>query len=157
MKSTCTSKTGGRRIGEAEREAKAVELRRQGKNYDQIAATVGFADRSGAFRAVKRALERLRKQTTEEAVVLLRLENDRLDVLQAAIWEQAVEQGDLFAVDRLLRLMQRRAALNGLDQPTKTQVTGANGDPLTVALTAPDLLEELRGLKELYGQLTGEK
>ena len=49
------------------------------------------------------------------------LELARLDVAQRAIWKKVVK-GDLAAIDRLLKIMQRRAKLIGLDAPVKLDV-----------------------------------
>jgi hypothetical protein len=42
------------------------------------------------------------------------LEADRLDAMQVALWPQA-EFGDIAAIDRVLAIMKRRAAMLGLD------------------------------------------
>lgn len=46
----------------------------------------------------------------------------RLDRAEAAIWDQ-IEDGKLYAIDRLLAIMERRAKLLGLDVPTKVDLT----------------------------------
>ena len=46
----------------------------------------------------------------------------RLDRLQLAAWPKA-QQGDLRAIDTVLRILQRRASLFGLDMPTRVDVT----------------------------------
>jgi hypothetical protein len=50
------------------------------------------------------------------------------------------------AVDTVLRLMDRRAKLNGLDMPAKAEVTGANGGPLQMSQATTAELEALIGL-----------
>lgn len=96
-----------------EKERKAVELAIGGASLDQIAVEVGYADRSGAWRAIHRSLDRHEATAVSE---MRTLENARLDKIQTILWPLALE-GDLKAIDRLLRLFERRARLNGLDQP----------------------------------------
>lgn len=94
-----------------QREGQALELRRAGLTYDAIAERLGFANKGGAYKAVKRALQRTLQEPADE---LRALEVDRLDRLQAAIWPKAM-RGDTAAVDRVLRIAERRARLLGLD------------------------------------------
>lgn len=95
------------------REARAVELLMAGRDYDQIAAELGYSSRSGAWRAVQRAL---RKRREEVAGEYLDLELDRLDALQAALWDAAMA-GDPKAVDAILKISDRRCELLGLLPP----------------------------------------
>jgi hypothetical protein len=54
------------------------------------------------------------------------LDLKRLDAMTLALWSQA-RQGNQGAVDRLLRIMERRAKLLGLDAPTKVAPTTPDG------------------------------
>ena len=121
-------KASPRRIASAEKQRQALELRKAGASYDQIAEKLGWRGRSGAFNAVMRAL---RKTIQEPADDVRKLEVERLDALLLALWPQA-RQGNQGAVDRVLRVMERRSKLLGLDAPTKQQVTGEGGGPLIV-------------------------
>lgn len=94
-----------------ERERRALELRRAGATFDSIAQQLGFADRSGARYAFNQALTRTLREPAAEA---RQLEADRLDRLQLAIWAKAMN-GDLRAVEHVLKIMERRARLLGLD------------------------------------------
>jgi hypothetical protein len=98
-----------------DRELKVLELRRAGLTWQRIAEQVGYADHSGAYLAYKRALKRVLKQPAEE---LRQSEIDRLDRLQLAAWPKAM-QGDNSAIATVLRIMERRAKLLGLDMPVK--------------------------------------
>lgn len=109
-----------RLIDAAEKRAKALELRKAGATYDQIARQVGYADRGGAYRAVATAL----KQITEEPAHEVRqLELERLDAMLLGLWPNA-RKGKEGAIDRALRIMERRAKLLGLDTPLKADVGG---------------------------------
>lgn len=100
------------------RERQVLEYRRGGLTFDEIAQRVGYADPSGAHRAFKRALLRTLQQPADE---MREVELDRLDRLQAAVWGSA-SKGDVKAVDSVLKIMDRRARLLGLDAPTRHQV-----------------------------------
>lgn len=94
-----------------EKERQVLELRRAGVTFDEIATRVGYADRGAAHKAYKRALARTLQQPAAE---IRELEADRLDRLLVAVWARAL-RGDLAAVDRVIRLMERRSRLLGLD------------------------------------------
>jgi hypothetical protein len=98
-----------------DRELKVLELRRAGLTWQRIAEQVGYADHSGAYLAYKRALKRVLQQPAEE---LRQAEIDRLDRLQLAAWPNAMK-GDNSAIATVLRIMERRAKLMGLDMPVK--------------------------------------
>ncbi|MCZ2098123.1 MAG: hypothetical protein LC121_18010 [Anaerolineae bacterium] len=107
------SATSPRRIEAVERQAQALQLRKQGMNYDEIAQALGYADRSGAYVAVRSALSSILEPAVEE---LRDVEGEALNVAQEAIWQKVVK-GDLSAVNTFLRISERRARLFGLDKP----------------------------------------
>ena len=113
-----------RRIKTADRTARALELRRSGATYEEIAQACGYRSRSEAFQSIQRALSRV---IEEPAQALREIEGQRLDAMQQAIWDKAMT-GDLPAIDRMLRLMERRAKLFGLDTPTKIAPTDPSGE-----------------------------
>jgi hypothetical protein len=87
-----------------------VELALTGSSYQVIADELGYANRGTVYRLVKNALEDRQVETIDE---LRRLEVDRLDSLQVAIWEDAMT-GDLASVKAVLRILQLRAKILGL-------------------------------------------
>jgi orotate phosphoribosyltransferase-like protein len=106
----------------AERRVKAFELRKKGNNYREIAKELGVSPATIVL-DVKAVLNQLAKEQQKEAADYKALELDRLETLQIKMWELA-EKGDHGAVDRVLRIMERRARLLGLDAPTKTEISG---------------------------------
>jgi hypothetical protein len=60
------------------------------------------------------------------------------------------------AVDTVLRLMDRRAKLNGLDMPTKAEVTGAGGGPLQMSQATTAELEALIGVSPAPAEAPGD-
>lgn len=110
--------TSPKMIAAAERARLALEARKSGATYDQIAKQLGYRGPDGAHRAVKRALIRLRQEPADDVRAL---EIARLDRLLMGQWRAAIgtaeTPGDPAAVDRVLKIMARRAAYLGLDAP----------------------------------------
>ena len=102
-----------RKTQAAYRQAQAVEMMLAGKDFDAIAVELGYATRSGAWRAVQRALSKQRETLAGE---YLMLEMQRLDALQVALWDDAMA-GDVKAALGCLRIIQQRCALLGLTPP----------------------------------------
>ena len=93
-----------------ERRSRAVELARSGMSYDDIAARLGYANRSGAWKAVQAAL----KEHQAEAVDEYRLRQVMaLDRLQMSVWGEALA-GDTKAVGVVVRVIGQRCRLLGL-------------------------------------------
>lgn len=84
---------------------------------------------------IKVILERWRTEQISDAADLVQIEVARLDRAQEALWDQ-VKYGNLHATDRLLRIMERRAKLLGLDQPAQAKITLESVDKLLSALPA---------------------
>lgn len=131
-----------RSVEQVDRDARAVELRRRHLNYRQIAHELGFSSVSSAYKSVQRGLADTIAETNDE---VRRQELERLDDLARAslrvletthfavshgqvirhpeTGEVLVDDGPvLAAVDRLLKIMDRRAKYLGLDAPAKLEV-----------------------------------
>jgi hypothetical protein len=67
-----------------------------------------------AWAVISEEFDKILERRQEKASAVLRLELQRLDVLHKTLWKQA-KGGDLKAIDRLLKIAERRAALLGLD------------------------------------------
>jgi len=131
------------RPGTAERDAKACALRRKGLTYDDIAAELGFRDRSAARKSVKRALGTI---AGEPAAELVTLEAERLDELTRCLYrivatvhyvvtpggklarhpdtgEPLADPGPVLAALRELRAVsESRRRLLGLDAPAQARI-----------------------------------
>ncbi len=118
---------GGRERAAARRLA-ALELRKGGASYREIGKHLGVSE-AQAHRDVCRALEALNKVTETEAEVVRTLELARLDAMLMPMLRQA-KQGNQGAVDRVLRIMERRAKMLGSDKAQKLEVTDKDGTPL---------------------------
>lgn len=158
MGNESTPKSGRRGRAElaAVRRAKAVSLRAAGLTFAEIASAIGVT-RQGAAAAVQRALDELAMETRERAERVRALELLRLDAILRAHWGK---RGEVDHARVILDVGARRARLEGLDAPTRTEVTGAGGVPLHPVPPEPELdldslsVEQLRDLQRLL-QLAG--
>lgn len=140
------------------RRTKLLALRRQGVRYDdERIMELGYSAPADARKDLMRALEAHRDEEAAEISVYRQQENERLDALLEAAWLRATEPSPVFdkegnvvgqeldmrAIDTVLRLMDRRAKLNGYDMPVKSEVSGAGGGPLAVSTADPDKLAAL--------------
>jgi hypothetical protein len=145
------------------RRTKLLQLRREGVRYDdQRVEDLGYSSPSAARKDVTRALEAHREEEKAEVSVYRQQENERLDALLEAAWPRATKPSpvldkegevidhalDFRAVDTVLRLMDRRAKLNGLDMPVKAEVTGPGGGAVQIGAVG---LAELRNLINTAG------
>jgi hypothetical protein len=102
-----------------------MQLREAGVSFEKIAESLGYRDRSSAYKAV---MAGLRAARLEPAKALRQLELRRLDKLWLALWAQATAKPpDYASFDRLIKIMQRRAALTGLDI-NKLALTNPTGE-----------------------------
>lgn len=96
-------------------------MRLAGIEYDTIASRLGYASRGAACTDINRALEANVAEQNRNADVLRQEELQRLDRLQAGVW-QAAAGGDPRSVDTALRIIDRRCKLLGLDAPQRHEV-----------------------------------
>jgi len=118
------SKSSPRRIAAAEKQRQALELRKGGASYAAIAQALGYATPSGAQAAIDSALK---KTIQEPAEKVRQLELERLDAMLLGLWNDA-RKGHQGAIDRVLRIMERRAKFAGLDAPVNVKHTGTGKD-----------------------------
>lgn len=129
------------KVKTAKLEAECLRLRLEGLTHREIAAQLGVAPAT-AYRRVHHALEEINRQNAEEAGMLRDLEALRLDELQSAIWQQALE-GDGGAINRVLAIMTRRAKLFGLDEPTQHETKMSAPDAQTSRIQRQLLVQQI--------------
>jgi hypothetical protein len=134
------SKTSPRRIEAVEKQRKALDLRKAGATYAAIAKQLEYAGPTSAERAVKAALNATVKDAADD---VRNLEVERLDAMLLGLWKMA-NSGNLGAVDRVLRIQERRAKLLGLDAPTKVAPTDPTGQKEYTDANNNSALTELR-------------
>ncbi|MFJ7422761.1 hypothetical protein ACIQXD_29780 [Streptomyces uncialis] len=179
--------TKAQRAAIAKRRADAIDLRLAGVDWLTIARTLAadpamnssgsaYPQGYGADRhakgldppgdeALKRAAckdvrEALKERTTEldgQVDELRTVEAERLDRLFFVAYRMAVRDKELPAIDRALRIMERRAKLLGLDRPEKTEITGAQGGPLHIETADLSALEALIDITEEAARGTADR
>lgn len=142
------SQTDPSTLTNEERRQLAVNLRKQGNDYQTIGNALGIT-RQAAHKMVKRALDRIRATTEEDAQTIIDLEAQRLDDIMVTMMVEATKaEPDYFAVDRVLKIMERRAKLLGLDKPDKIAPTDPTGsEPMPAVAGYERALAELRALR----------
>ena len=98
----------------------AIKLRMAGATITQIASQLGYANESGAYKAIMRELEQTAQDMGESTEAVRQLELKRLDQMQFPIWNQVLA-GDQGAISTSLRIQERRASLLGLDAPKQIE------------------------------------
>jgi len=120
-KQKAIAKDTERKLTLAERRCKALQLRKEGMSYRQIANELKVALNT----AHKDVTTELAKVTKEPAEQVLEIELHRLDDLLRVASQVAFDGGQkagnrLAAIDRTLRIMDRRAKYLGIDEPKQT-------------------------------------
>ena len=169
----------------AERDVRMFKMRQAGVASQEISRRFGVSS-SAVSRAVNRQLEKLNAEALLAYPEVLRLELERLDSLQAAIWpmtqhrlvtlddgtDVAVEP-DLKALQQVLSIMDRRSKLLGMEQRNvsvqmdvalsqpnqiRASVAGTNADALTrTSFTAEDEAKELLSLMVKSGVVSPDE
>ena len=107
-------------IKAVDKHAQALRMRQAGASYEDIARVLGYRSASGAHNAIKSAMKKCLQEPADE---LRLLELSRLDEALKAIWGD-VKKGSLFAIDRFLKISERRSRLLGLDAKTEISLQG---------------------------------
>jgi len=119
-------KASTHKITIARRRETALRLRLEGLDYREIAARMQpeypSYTFSSAWRDVTYLMAEQLKKNAELAEHVCQLEMNRLDALLNAVWARAM-QGSVEHINAVLRVMERRARLLGLDAPVKSDVT----------------------------------
>lgn len=106
-------------VAEFARAANAMQLRVSGASYADIASQCGYLDAQSAAEAVEKYIDRNMRGITEDVILL---ELRRLDELTMTLMVRA-GMGDMQAANAMIKLMERRSKMLGLDQATKSEVS----------------------------------
>lgn len=128
------TKTSRVRMMSREHQASALEYRRAGLSFREVAQRVGLS-KSQVRRLIVDAMDETVRHIASEANLLRAEEIDRLDAMLAGIWLDA-RRGDHTAINSVLKIMERRARLLGLDAPTRMTHGGDPDAPPIVAAAA---------------------
>lgn len=99
--------------------AEIMSLLMAGLSQDAIGTRLGISRREVEYVLTRH----LRSQPAQGVAEMRTVENARLNRAQAAIWTRVLE-GDLQALDRFMRISERRSRLNGLDAPFQVELSG---------------------------------
>lgn len=128
-----TPKTGAARVARELRTARILEWRLAGHSL----ATIATEEKISVSRVAQIIEAELAARKAAALTSLRRMEAERLDSLQAAVWTRASEGGELMAVETILKIMARRARLLGLDAPMRLEGESVgNGDAAREQLAA---------------------
>ncbi len=125
MAATNRNSAAKARIVEAQ--SKALEMRRMGLGYQDIANQLDCS-LSTAHRYIQNAMADAKAQVQADAAEIKTEEISRLDGMLKGLWPDA-RKGSYGAVDRVLKIMERRARLLGLDAPAKIAHGGDQDAP----------------------------
>lgn len=153
-----------------EREIRAVELRKAGHSFFEIAQALGFSNKGAAWKAVRRALQRWGAENVAE---LRQLEVMRLDTITRKLWPKILgqkarpggvdEEGnvveprdeippDMDAMRLYLQVSARRSRLLGLDAAIEVALPGSE-EP---ADTTTPILDDLEQYERLIEEISSE-
>ncbi len=134
-----TNKNSSKAASKVDNQRIALDLRRAGHGYQSIADRLGVSV-STAHGYVSDAMAESRAQIEADAAEIKAEEISRLDGMLCGLWDLATS-GDVQAVDRVLRIMERRSKLLGLDAPVRV---GHGGD----ADAPPISMQEIKTLSD---------
>jgi len=131
----------------AERDLRIFKMRQSGVSVTEIARRFGVST-SVVNKAVQRQLEKLNREALMAYPEVLRMELERLDNLQSAIWpltqhrKVTLDDGtevtldpDLKAIQQVLSIMDRRSKLLGMEQSNvSVQVDVQASNPIVATL-----------------------
>jgi hypothetical protein len=137
-----------RRTAAAMRHLEIVRLRAAGATFHQIKDALGYSSVASVHEAYRKAMAHMREEMGSTLAEERALSLERIDSLIRAVWNdahgrpavgvegqpgyRAARLPNLGAVDRLVKLEERRAALLGLDQPKRFQHEGGGGGAIKV-------------------------
>jgi hypothetical protein len=104
-----------------ERIQRAFELRKAGKTLRQIGEMLGYSHEM-ARKDIQGVITSLQQDSKDVAQELMILELARLDDMQFSVWPEA-RKGDRKSIETVLKIMERRAKILGLDIQRTVNVT----------------------------------
>lgn len=151
-----------KRADTAQRRRQAIDMRMAGASFQEIADTLGYTTRGAACQDITRALETAVIEQTRSVEAYREEELQRLDALLAEAWailkrqhvtvshgrliyddrtgEPLVDDGPtLSAIDRILKIQERRAKFLGLDAPQRHEVVTVDAVDAEIARLTAEL------------------
>lgn len=134
---------GQKRIEAQQKARLALEGRKAGLSYEAIAERVGYADASGARKAVVRAFGQV---IQEPASDLKALQIERINHMLVALWPKA-QAGDERAIGTALALMDKLDRYEGTEAASKSEIKHTG----SVLIVEGDKDEYLAAMKQMAG------
>lgn len=150
-----------KRADTAQRRKQAIDMRMAGASFQAIADTLGYNSRGAACQDITRALETSVAEQTRSLDAYREEELQRLDLLLAEAWavlkrqhitvshgrivkddfdEPILDDGPtLSAIDRILKIQERRAKFLGLDAPQRHEVVSIDAVDAEIARLSAEL------------------
>lgn len=119
-------KTSQKKIERQARILRAVQLRAEGKEYQEIASLLGIS-KAAAFQYVTESMAQSAAKINDSAVEVLAREWAITNELLSRYAPDALA-GDKNAAALVLRILDRRAKYRGLDAPTRIDNVNPNGN-----------------------------
>ncbi len=138
------------KMSSKEKQKRAMALKLAGASYAQIAENLGYADASGAHKAVAVGMK---NSLQESAGDLRKIHYGRLEHMLMLVWP-AVNQGDSHAVSSALQVMDRMERLYGLNAAEKVDITAGTRETIIVADGEKEAY--IKALKEAIEEDDGE-
>lgn len=135
-----------------ERRAKRIEavaLRLAGFSVQQIAERLQLSEQT-TNDMITQSLENAEQRSATE---LRQIENQRLDRAQAAIWSDVIA-GNIPAVQAFLRISQQRSRINGLNAPTKIDMSVGIRHEMEQALAGLESLVKQQAMQVIDAEYT---
>lgn len=143
------AKTTAKKILGLKRQQIALALRLKGYTYYQIGTKLKVSYVS-AWHYVQEAMKTAREEMSEDVEKVRDLEVNRLDAMLERHWPR---RQDPRTSDTILKIMDRRAKLLGLDVPTKTDVNVTGLEKMT----DDDLIKMAEQVMKKAKQPSGEE
>ena len=132
--------------------ATIVEMRLAGKTLDTIAQATNLAGASGVRYHLDAWLAEL-KPSAEQTEELRQTQAAQIDAVYAKLWPQLDGEDYLAVTDRLVKLMDRKARLMGLDLQQGISVTVVTREALAAALwEAEDVVVDVTPVEITEGE-----
>lgn len=125
----------------AELSAKAFELRKAGVSYNKIAKQLRVSAAT-VHKYIQTQIKAYHEEAKAHHRSMVALELSRLDDMVLGIWSKA-RAGEYKAVDAMIKIMERRAKLLGLDAIQTTKQISVNMTPEQITELSDDELTNL--------------
>lgn len=155
------------RAATAKRRTEAVNMRIAGADFETIAEALGYADRAAAHKDITRALEAAALEQAAAVEVHRAEEIRRLEALLVEAWavlkrdhvtvshgrivvdddgKPILDDGPtLSAIDRILKIQERKAKFLGLDAPQRHEVVTVDAVDAEIARLTAELERDQAG------------